>query len=87
MKFARSTLLLAAMAFAGQAVAATPVRPSTATVMLQPAFQSGIRTATPAGKSKLGGGSAILPLVLLAGVAAGGIIVATKDNGHDSVSP
>lgn len=87
MKFARSILLLAAVTFAGQAMAAAAVRPSTSTVLLQPAFQSGVRTATPVGKSKLAGGSAILPLVLLAGIAAGGIIVATKNNGHDSVSP
>ncbi|MDH7640812.1 hypothetical protein [Sphingomonas oryzagri] len=86
MKFARSTLLLAAVAFAGQAMAAVPIQPSAGTVSLQPGVQSGVRTANPAGKSKLGG-SAVLPLVLLAGVAAGGIIVATKDNGHDSVSP
>lgn len=89
MRFARSVMLIAGIGFAGQAIAAVPVRPAAAAITLQPTFIAGARVGDSVGngKSRLGGGSAIIPLVLLAGIAAGGVVVATKDHNHGSVSP
>lgn len=85
MKIAKGLALLAVVAMAAQAGAA--VRPATASVQMAPNAIAGARLGTPASARKSDiGGAALLPLILAAGVIAGGVILATKDNNH-SVSP
>lgn len=86
MKIAKMVALIAASAFTFQAGAA--VRPAAANLSLTPQpVMAGARVGAPlhGSRQKLASGG-IIVAVLAAGVVAGGVILATKNdnNGHSS---